>query len=416
MALLTPLAAVVVSFCFLGVMLYKRVSIGIALNVTAIILALLSLSWVEIPKLIYETTTDILTISVVLATFGIMLLSQLYSETGIINHLSKSLSGLIRNPKIVISILPAIIGFLPVAGGALMSAPLVDSEAEKLELRPEKKTYVNLWFRHTIFPMYPLNQALIITVALTGMTMGSIILRQIPAVIVMIIIGYFVGLRSKSQQEENRRPRAEVKTNADLKSFLVTFSPILTAILVAIVLSSVGFELAQQGFDVFIAVLAGMIVLIAISRLSLAVFAKPFKTWAIYSVTLASYGAFLLRSTIMATEIPEIFQTLAANGSVNTLLLLTVVPALSGFLTGSPSGGVALSISILSGIMNNFTVGTAALIYMSCYLGYLIAPIHLCLTFTAEYFKCPFGKMYKYVIPSFLITFGAAILTYFLVV
>jgi hypothetical protein len=66
----------------------------------------------------------ILTISIVAATFGIMLLSQLYKFTGVIGRLSDSLDRIINNPKIVSSVLPAIVGLLPVAGGALMSAPL----------------------------------------------------------------------------------------------------------------------------------------------------------------------------------------------------------------------------------------------------------------------------------------------------
>jgi len=127
-----PSAALIVSFCFLGVMLYRRVNLGITLNVTALLLAFLSLDWQNIPKIVYETTVDLLTIAVVLATFGIMLLSQLYKETKVINNLSESISNIINNSKIVSSVLPAVIGFLPVAGGALMSAPLVDSEAEKL--------------------------------------------------------------------------------------------------------------------------------------------------------------------------------------------------------------------------------------------------------------------------------------------
>lgn len=130
MGFVDPLVAVIVSFCFLGLMLYKRVNLGITLNATALCLALLSINWQEIPTIILKTTTDLLTISVVLTTFGIMLLSQLYKETGFINRLSESLSRIIKNSKVVLSVLPAIIGFLPVAGGALMSAPLVDSEAE----------------------------------------------------------------------------------------------------------------------------------------------------------------------------------------------------------------------------------------------------------------------------------------------
>jgi len=194
LVLFDPPVSVVVSLCFLIALLYKRVNLGIALNATAMLLALIGVEWSRIPAVLYATSVDQLTVSIVLATFGIMLLSQLYKETRLINRMSESLSRIINNPKIVISVLPAVLGLLPVAGGALMSAPLVDSEAEKLELKPERKAYLNLWFRHTIFPVYPISQFLIITAALTGMTITSLVLRQIPVVVVMVVVGYVIGL------------------------------------------------------------------------------------------------------------------------------------------------------------------------------------------------------------------------------
>jgi len=412
-----PLVAVIVSFCLLGLMLYKRVNIGITLNATALCLALLSVNWQEIPTVILKTTIDLLTISVVLATFGIMLLSELYKETGFINRLSESLSGIIKNSKIVLSVLPAIIGFLPVAGGALMSAPLVDSEAEKLKLKPEKKAYVNLWFRHTIFPVYPLNQVLITTAAITGTTVASLILRQIPVVIVMVVIGYLIGFWKVSNPKNTENTKTESKLNSDSKDFFVALSPILTTIIVVISLGLVERDLSKQGLDVLIAIFIGIIVLIAISKLSIKIFVKPLKNWGIYGVTLAAYGAFLLGNVMKAAGISQIFEAFASSGNIDSTLLLTIIPAVLGVLTASALGGVSISVPILSGIIAlspNIST-TASLIYMSSYMGYVIAPTHLCFAFTANYFKCSLGKVYKYVIPSFLATFITALLIYSLV-
>lgn len=417
MGFVDPLVAVIVSFCFLGLMLYKRVNLGITLNATALCLALLSINWQEIPTIILKTTTDLLTISVVLATFGIMLLSQLYKETGFINRLSESLSRIIKNSKVVLSVLPAIIGFLPVAGGALMSAPLVDSEAEKLKLKPEKKAYVNLWFRHTIFPVYPLNQVLITTAAITGTTVASLILRQIPVVTVMVVIGYLIGFWKVSNPKNKENINTESKLNSDSKDFFIAFSPILTTIIVAISLGLVGLDLSKQGLDVLIAIFIGIIVLIPISKLNIQVFVKPLKNWGIYGVTLAVYGAFLLGNVMKAAGISKIFEMFATSGNIDSTLLLTVIPAVLGVLTASALGGVSISVPILSGIIAlspNIST-TASLIYMSSYMGYVIAPTHLCFAFTADYFKCSLGKVYKYVIPSFLATFITALLIYFLV-
>jgi integral membrane protein (TIGR00529 family) len=418
LGLLDPLTAVVISFCFLGVMLYKRVNLGITLNTTAIFLALLSLDWWSVPNIAYKTIDPLkeeglLAISVILATFGIMWLIQLYKETGEIAKLSESLSRIVKNPKIVLSLLPAVIGFLPVAGGALMSAPIVDSEAKKLKLRPEKKAYVNLWFRHTIFPVYPLSQVLIVTAALTQTALFSIILLQIPTVIVMVIVGFLIGFWKISYIKNEEESKTPGNTRLELKSFLLSFSPIMATIVVAIFIDALRYNLSKQGFDVLVATFAGLVVLAVISRLSFKVLLKPLKSLEVYGVTLAVYGAFLLRNVMIAAGISEIFKPLVANGTLNILILLTVVPAVLGFLIGSPSGAIAIGVSILAGVLT-FSSKTAALLYISAYLGYVIAPTHLCFTFTADYFKSPLGKVYKYVIPSFIATFATALLVYFL--
>jgi len=413
---LNPFAALVVSFCFLGVMFYRRVNLGLTLNATALLLALLSLDWQNIPAIVYETTVNLLTISVVLATFGIMLLSQLYKETKVINSLSESASGMINNPKIVSSALPAVVGFLPVAGGALMSAPLVDFQTEKLGLKPEKKAYVNVWFRHTIFPVYPISQVLIITAALTGVAVPFIIIRQIPVVVVMVVVGYLISFWRASvvKKEESSNSKRSSNFDSNFRRFLISFSPILATIVVVVGLDTAVLGLASLGFDVFIATLMGLMVLIVISKPSLHVLAKPLQGWEIYGITLAAYGAFLLRNVTIATGISETLRALVIGGSIDIILLLTVIPAVLGFATGSPSGGVAISASILAGMLT-FSPKTAALLYMSAFLGYVIVPTHLCLAFTVDYFKCSLSKVYKYMIPSFLIAFAAALLVYFLV-
>lgn len=414
MGFVDPLTAVIVSFCFLGVMLYKRVNLGITLNSTALLLALLSLDWQTIPTIIYNTSIGLRTISVVLATFGVMLMSQLYKETRVINNLSESLSKIIKNSKVVSSVLPAVIGFLPVAGGALMSAPLVDTEAEKLRLKPEKKAYVNLWFRHTIFPVYPISQVLIVTAALTGIAIPLIIIRQVPVVIVMIIVGYLIGFWKISNIKNKENLNSKSSLNLQLKRFLIAFSPILTTIVVVVSLDLTGLDLFKNGFDVLTATFIGLSVLIVISKPSLQVFAKPFRNWGIYGITFAAYGALLLYNVTKVAGISGIFENPVTSGTIDIILLLTVAPAILGFLTGSPLGGISISISILDGILP-FSPKTIALLYMSTYLGYLIAPTHLCLTFTVDYFKCSIGKFYKYLIPSFLISFATALLIYFLV-
>jgi hypothetical protein len=247
-----------------------------------------------------------------------------------------------------------------------------------------------------------------------------IILRQIPVAVAMVIVGFILGFWKVQNVRNKGTSSDEHKQNSNSKDFIISFSPLLATIVAAIVLDSipsylVPFGLSQNGFDVVIAVLIGLIVLTAISKLDFTVFTKPFKTWGIYGITFAAYGAFLLRTIMVRAGISSIFSSLVTSGSVDIVLILIIAPAVFGLLTGSPAGGVAVSVSILSGIFSvPFAAKVAALVYISAYLGYTIAPTHLCFTFTADYFKCSLGRMYRYVIPSFLVTFSVALLVYFL--
>jgi hypothetical protein len=389
------------SFILLAAMLYKRVSIGVTLVSTAIILSLLAMNPTEIVGVFLETTTSPLTISLVLVTFGIMLLSLLYKETQALDALSRSFSGLLRNPKLVVSSLPAIIGLLPVPGGALMSAPLVETEARKLGLQKDQKTYVNVWFRHIIFPVYPMSQVLILTAALTGVPITSIVISQLPVVAVMTLVGYFVVLRNARTTDDDSLPKLQLQ--GDLRTFLKYFSPILLMILTVVLL----------GVDVSIAAFVGIALLLCITKPPRQVLIRTISNVAVYKIALAAYGAMLLRSATMASGVSEVLGQAIATSKVSEAALLASLPAILGFLVGSTSGGIAISVPILAGTLD-FTASSASLLYISAYFGYLAAPTHLCLVLTADYFRCPLSKVYRFLAPSLAASFAVALVVYHL--
>jgi integral membrane protein (TIGR00529 family) len=302
-----------------------------------------------------------------------------------------------------VSLLPAVIGLLPVAGGALMSAPMVEAEADKLGLDESKKTFINIWFRHAILPIYPVSQFLILTAALTGAGIGDLIVRQALVVAVMIIVGYFVGLR-KTQNIENVDSEKEPNLKANLKDLAYSFSPLIVTIVLA----------AAFNVNIAIATVVGAITLLAVTRTKTATLQKVLKNRAVWEVTLAAFAALLLKNVTLASGASEILGSAVANTSLNEITVLSVVPAALGFLLGSPSGAVALSVPILAETVT-FIPKNASLLYISAYLGYLGAPTHLCLVFTAQYFKSAITKSYKYLIPSIIISIIAALITYILV-
>lgn len=398
-----PLLVFAVSIALFVVLMYRRVGLGVSLTVAAFLMSLLSLGISGTATVLLETCIDPVTLTLVFASFFIMLLSQLYKETGLVNVLTRSLGGFIKNPKVTVSLLPAVIGLLPVAGGALMSAPMVEAEADKLGLDESKKTYINIWFRHAILPIYPVSQFLILTAALTGTSIDAIIARQVLVVAVMIIIGYFMGLR-KIRNIKNADSETKSNPKANLKGLLYSFLPIIITIILA----------ATLNVNIAISTLVGAITLLAITRTKVTAFQKVLKNRAVWEVTLAAFGALLLRNVTLASGASQILGSVVANTNLSGMTVLSFVPAVLGFLLGSPAGAVALSVPILAETVT-FIPKNVSLLYISAYLGYLGAPTHLCLVFTAQYFRTSISKSYRYLIPSIIVSIIAALITYLLI-
>ena len=398
-----PLLVFAVSIILFLVLLYRKVGLGVSLTAAAFLMSLLSLGIDGTATTLLETCSEPTTLSLVFASFFIILMSILYKETGLVDDLTRSLGGFIKNSKIIVSVLPAVIGLMPVAGGALMSAPMVDAEADKLGLDDSKKTFINIWFRHAIIPVYPVTQFIILTAALTQTGIDELIIRQILVVIVMIAVGYFIGLR-KTQPQKTDNTETEANTKANLKLLLISFLPIIITV----------FLTAALNIDIEVATLAGVITILAITKTKATVFKKTLKNRAVWEVTLAAFAAMLLKNVTVSSGASEIIGTTLANTNMPAIMLLSVVPAALGFLMGSPSAAVALSVPILAETVV-FIPETAGLLFISAYLGYMIAPTHLCLVFTAQYFKSSINRSFKYLIPATVISMVAALITYFII-
>ena len=245
-----------------------------------------------------------------------------------------------------------------------------------------------------------MSQVLILTGTLTGVSMISLIMRQVPVVIAMIAIGYLIGFWKVSAAKHEA---SENSLTMNLTSLLKAFAPILTMIYVIVAFN----------VDVSIAAFLGVIVLLLITKPSPKVFLKPFKNRPLYEIALAAFGAILLRNVTKASGISETLGMLIAEGNINDVVLLATLPTTLAFLLGSPLGGIAISVPMLAGTLS-FAPKAAGLLYITTYLGYLGAPTHLCLVLTAGYFKCPLSGVYRYLVPSLAVSFLVAILVYFL--
>lgn len=323
-------------------------------------------------------------------SFSISILATMYRETGLIDAFSKKVSSILRNPALIIILVPAIIGLLPIAGGALMSAPIVGVVGNSLSMSADLLIFLNVWFRHVLFMIYPLGQTLIVAGITTGYDPVKLAIIQIPVAGFMILIGYLYMRRYLKKDLSS-----EVSTDVPLWK---SGSPLFLAVGLSLLLNSLAGNYAMP-----IGVFIGAFALYFVANMSLGQLVNVLKNKLVISLTISAFSIMLLQHSITDTSASTQIAALIKSGSISTVLLETFVPAIVSGLTSSSVTGIVITVPILSAI-KHLTIVDASIIYTSSFIAYTISPTHLCLIFTAKYFNEGLLKTYKFMLPAAILT------------
>ena len=373
------LAVATISFS----MIYK-LNIGLSLILGSIVLGAFSLSLLDLLQTILDASLSPSTLEMVMTIVSITFLNFMYQKTGKAQELAENLGKMIPS-KILIAIIPAMFGILPVTGGALFSAPLVDSEGDKMGIGKERKAFLNMWFRHIPHLLYPLETSLVIASHLTGISLSTIIVYQIPVFLVGLLFGYLVGLRDLKKQG------VLVIEWQYFRGFILSFLPILATLVLTVVFN----------VKLFIAVFMGAIFLFFMTRSKEFAVASSLKT--LSNMALIGFGVMIFRQVSQTSGVWDVVVQLVQANSLWPPILLVSLPVVIGFTLGESSPSITFSLSILL-TMYKLNPPEVCLIYTCMYFGHLISPLHLCFSVTSEYFKTETLQVYKRFIPATIAT------------
>ena len=388
--------SLIVSLVVIVVAVEKRVNYGLALLIGAVTLAIFSgLPPQRFLGVFSKTLTDIVTYELALVISLIPILAHCMKETKMIDEL---IDGIKRafSGRALLMILPALMGALPMPGGALLSAPLIDNEASRLKLTGEEKSFINVWFRHWNFFIYPLSTPLILLASLTGVSLYSIILTQVPLAFLYLFLGYFVSIR---RIEHNKPERVRHRKAEIFPSILVNVSPILLVVLLNIL-----------GVDMAIALMVGIAFVLLLKKVKPIKGASLLRGGFYWRLPFAIFGVMCFRYMVESSGVVlALLPYMEATGLPKIVLLIAVSWAV-GLTTAMPQAGVAIVIPVAMMVYGNLTSLLASVLYVTMVFAYIISPMHLCFILTIEYYKTRLAPVYRKLIPV-----AAAIYLIFLV-
>lgn len=384
-----------VAFAVVVALLRLRAHISVALLAGSAVLLIASGPAAALDSL-EATITDPRTWFLVSMSYAVAVFADLYDRTGLAKELGEALAGKLRSPLLALVLTPAVLGLIPVAGGALMSAPLVAVIGAAVGLGTAVMVFANVWFRHTIFLVYPLSNVLITTAALTGYGVGELAARQAPVAVFMIGVGAIILW-------PHLRGAALPRNDASVWRAL---APLITALGAAIVLRYGVTYLAMP-----LGVAAGSVLLAALTRASAESIASSLAGRRALGLAAAGFSIMLFQKVMMFSGASAAIASAASSSGLPITVLEVALPAVIGTLTGSPLTGIVTSIPILAPI-THLAIRDVSLIYVSSIVSYIGSPAHLCLVYTAQYFGEPITTQYRYMIPAIASTMAFAVLLY----
>ena len=309
------------------------------------------------------------------------------------HRLVSSLNSIIRDSRIVAMVSPAIVGFLPMPGGALMSAPLVEISTKKMNLKPEFNTFLNYWFRHVWEYVWPVYVALLFFETLSGIPLKTIILYQAPFSLLNIVTGLVVAfLYFKKHNIKRQKPDNTTTFSQTLKDLFEGVWPILLVILLFFILS----------VELYISLVLVALILTLVKRLKAKEIVNTLFNKDMGKIIL------LIASVLVFKEIIEVSNAFAALRTMEVSVGMVVgsiflVSFSMGFLTGVNSAFIVISYPILLPLIQSLPadhfVFMSVYVYVIGFAGILLSPVHFCLVLTNEYFKSNLYHVYRYLAP-----------------
>jgi integral membrane protein (TIGR00529 family) len=347
------------------------------------------------------------TITLILIVGFILVMSRLMKDTGHLDRIVGSFSSISRDTRITGSVMPALIGLLPMPGGALFSAPMVDTALCKHPMTGEEKTAVNYWFRHIWEYWWPLYPGVVLAVSLLQVDTWRFMLVMAPMTPVTVLAGMVFILKPLGKDHSNDKASFSF-TGA--KHFLWEITPIFIVILVILALAGMTAFLNLNGFGLKlpggVSILPGLVaatVWIALmNRATLGQLRSALLDKGILPM-LCLIAAIMIFKGIMTDShaVTQIRNELIAY-RIPAALIILIMPFLSGLITGIAIGFVGTSFPLVIPMFHSPDTFTyllwAFLAYTFGYAGMMLSPVHLCFLVTKDYFKAGLLGSYRYLI------------------
>lgn len=355
-------------------------------------------------------------------TMQVIWLSSQMAATGVMRDLVDEVKSRLSQ-RAAMAVLPCVIGALPMPGGALFSAPLVDDCDRDAAVQPLLKAQINYWFRHVWEYWWPLYPGVLLALDISGLEVWQFILVQLPLAGAAVLAGAWLLLRRIKPGADGHAPLHSLLN----RRFLSLVSPILAviAIYTAVRVLIPQCAAVSRYLPMIVGILGAMLLLQARRPLCFRewygiLFTRRVLSLVILVTLVRIYGAFIEAELPSGTLLVAQMRTELAAWGAPVFVIMMVLPFLSGLATGLAIGFVGASFPIVFNLLGadpgvGVKLATLVLAYGFGYGGMLLSPVHVCLIVTNAHFATRVTHSLRGLLAPVLWVLAASVLLHLLI-
>ncbi len=354
---------------------------------------------------------------------SILVLSDALERSGQSVRLMEALSGYLVRPRLRLIFFPALIGLLPMPGGAIFSAPMVKAVSAEMNLDNEDLAVINYWFRHVWEMAWPLYPGIILTVALADIPVTTLIAKSWPGVVAMFGIGWFFFLRAgvlnmTDLREETSCPEGKGSRGKVAREGLPLFIAIVGAIGLESLLARFAPHIAFE-WGVIGALVGAIVCIMVQNKLGIVFLSSVLKKRSLWTMLMVIAAIFIFKDVMQAAGIVQAMAA-SAGGGVALFAAAVFLPFLVGMVAGINVAFVGATFPLLIGLLHSLGMEHQLVPYLilgsfSGFTGVMISPIHICFVLTCNYFQADLARAWRRIVaPSICFGLSGALLFWFL--
>ncbi len=399
---------VLLIFILIVTLIRKRLSLGNAFFIGSTLLGFIfGMNVLKIAVSMWHSLTQPKTMSLALIVSLILVLSHSLEEAGQLERMLATFQGLVKSSRLRLAMFPALIGLLPMPGGAIFSAPMVKEIGKYFDIKPERLSYINYWFRHIWEYWWPLYPGVLLTTTLSDLNIWVFVLFLFPITIIAAAAGYY-PIRNCDWVEHHNR-KEDPAQRKSWKSLVRLLLPIAIVIIGGLGLGfilehlfrDIGFHKISREMGLIIALICSILWVWHENRFNLQTRLSILKRKQLIFMT------YMIASILIFKGILEDSRAISAIGkellhlNIPLVSITVLLPFLVGMVTGLTIAFVGTTFPIIISLTHTFGVQDHMIPYMmlglvSGFSGVLLSPLHLCLLLSNEYFNVDLGAVYKF--------------------